>query len=55
MAVPPETYSKSALERMLEADVIKISNIMGIAASVNNLKADIIAKILRAQARKKAT
>ena len=55
MAVPSETYSKSALERMLEVDVIKISNGMGIATSVNNLKADIIAKILRAQAGKKAT
>ncbi|GLQ20182.1 3-hydroxyacyl-CoA dehydrogenase NAD-binding domain-containing protein [Algimonas porphyrae] len=50
----PTTYSKSALERMLEADVVKIANGMGIAASVDDLKADTIAKILNAQAGKKA-
>ena len=39
---------------MLEADVVKIANGMGIAASVDDLKADTIGKILDAQARKKA-
>lgn len=50
----PKAYSKSALERMLEADVVKIANGMGIAASVDDLKADTIAKILGAQSGKKA-
>lgn len=50
----PVTYSRSALERMLEADVVKIANGMGVAASVDDLKADTIAKILNAQAGKKA-
>lgn len=49
-----KAYSRSALERMLEADVVKIANGMGIAASVDDLKADTIAKILGAQAGKKA-
>ena len=47
-------YTKGALNRMLEADVVKIANSMGIAASVDDLKADTIAKILNAQAGKKA-
>jgi 3-hydroxyacyl-CoA dehydrogenase/enoyl-CoA hydratase/3-hydroxybutyryl-CoA epimerase len=51
---PKKAYSKSALERMLEADVVKIANGMGIAASVDDLKADTIAKILSAQTSKKA-
>ncbi len=50
----PKIYSKSALERMLEADVVKIANGMGIAASVDDLKADTVRKILDAQAGKKA-
>ncbi|MGJ8559856.1 MAG: 3-hydroxyacyl-CoA dehydrogenase NAD-binding domain-containing protein [Litorimonas sp.] len=50
----PKAYSKSALERMLEADVVKIANGMGIAASVDDLKADTITKILGAQSGKKA-
>ncbi|MEM7729208.1 MAG: 3-hydroxyacyl-CoA dehydrogenase NAD-binding domain-containing protein [Pseudomonadota bacterium] len=50
----PKAYTKSALERMLEADVVKIANGMGIAASVDDLKADTIAKILDAQAGKLA-
>lgn len=50
----PKAYSKSALERMLESDVVKIANGMGIAASVDDLKADTIAKILGAQSDKKA-
>jgi 3-hydroxyacyl-CoA dehydrogenase/enoyl-CoA hydratase/3-hydroxybutyryl-CoA epimerase len=49
-----KAYSKSALERMLEADVVKIANGMGIAASVDDLKADTIEKILGAQGGKKA-
>ena len=51
---PPATYTKSALERMLEADVVKIANGMGIAASVDDLKADTIRKVLDAQAGKAA-
>lgn len=47
-------YSKSALNRMLEADVVKIANAMGISASVDDLKADTIAKILSAQNGQKA-
>ena len=47
-------YTKGALNRMLEADVVKIANSMGIAASVDDLKADTISKILSAQAGKKA-
>ena len=50
----PRTYSKSALERMLEADVVKIANGMGIAASVDDRKADTISKILDAQKGKMA-
>lgn len=49
-----KAYSKSALDRMLEADVVKIANGMGIAASVDDLKADTVAKILSAQAGQKA-
>lgn len=42
-------YTKSALTKMLEKDVVKIANSMGIDASVDDLKADTIAKILAAQ------
>jgi 3-hydroxyacyl-CoA dehydrogenase/enoyl-CoA hydratase/3-hydroxybutyryl-CoA epimerase len=49
-----KTYTKSALNRMLEADVVKLANSMGISASVDDLKADTISKILDAQAGKKA-
>lgn len=49
-----KTYTKSALNRMLEADVVKIANAMGISASVDDLKADTIAKIIEAQAGRKA-
>ncbi|HHL42599.1 MAG TPA: 3-hydroxyacyl-CoA dehydrogenase, partial [Hellea balneolensis] len=45
----PAKYSKSALNKMLEKDVVKIANAMGIDASVDDLKADTIAKILEAQ------
>jgi len=48
------SYTKSELNRMLEVDVVKIANAMGIAASVDDLKADTIAKVLAAQAGKKA-
>jgi len=45
-----KTYTKSALNRMLEVEVVKIANAMGIAASVDDLKADTVAKVLAAQA-----
>jgi len=35
-----------ALNRMLEVEVVKIANAMGIAASVDDLKADTVSKIL---------
>lgn len=47
-------YTRSALSRMLEVEVVKIANAMGIAASVDDLKADTVSKILTAQAGKKA-
>lgn len=49
-----KTYTKSALTRMLEVDVVKLANAMGISASVDDLKADTVAKILAAQAGQKA-
>jgi 3-hydroxyacyl-CoA dehydrogenase/enoyl-CoA hydratase/3-hydroxybutyryl-CoA epimerase len=45
-----DSYTKSALSKMLEKDVVKIANDMGITASVDDLKADTIAKILAKQA-----
>ena len=39
---------------MLEVEVVKIANAMGLAASVDDLKADTISKILNAQGMKKA-
>ena len=48
-----KTYTKSALNRMLEVEVVKIANAMGIAASVDDLKADTVAKVLAAQAGEK--
>ena len=42
-------YSKAALDKMLEADVVKLANSMGIDAKVSDLKADTVAKILAAQ------
>ena len=42
-------YSKVALDKMLEADVVKLANSMGIDAKVSDLKADTVAKILAAQ------
>ena len=47
-------YTRSGLNRMLEVEVVKIANAMGIAASVDDLKADTVAKVLAAQAGKKA-
>ncbi len=47
-------YTRSGLNRMLEVEVVKIANAMGIAASVDDLKADTVSKILTAQAGKKA-
>lgn len=43
------TYTKSALTKMLEKDVVKLANDMGITASVDDLKADTIEKILAKQ------
>lgn len=43
------TYTKSALTKMLEKDVVALANKMGIEASVDDLKADTIAKILTKQ------
>jgi len=47
-------YTRSGLSRMLEVEVVKIANAMGIAASVDDLKADTVSKILNAQGAKKA-
>jgi 3-hydroxyacyl-CoA dehydrogenase/enoyl-CoA hydratase/3-hydroxybutyryl-CoA epimerase len=44
------TYTKSALTKMLEKDVVKLAKDMGISASVDDLKADTIDKILAKQA-----
>ncbi len=43
------TYTKSALTKMLEKDVVALANKMGIEASVDDLKKDTIAKILAKQ------
>ena len=40
------TPTKASLTRMLEKDVVALANDMGIEASVDDLKADTIAKIL---------
>ena len=52
--VERQRYTKTMLNGMLEVDVVKIANAMGIAASVDDLKKDTINKILRAQGTKKA-
>jgi len=44
------TYTKSALTKMLEKDVVALANKMGIKASVDDLKKDTIEKILAKQA-----
>ena len=45
-----KTYSKSELSKMLEKDVVALANSMGIEASVDDLKADTVQKILDKQA-----
>ena len=44
-----KSYSKSELTKILEKDVVKLANSMGIEASVDDLKADTIQKILDKQ------
>ena len=44
-----KTYTKSDLTKMLEKDVVTLANSMGIEASVDDLKADTIQKILDKQ------
>ncbi len=44
-----EAYTKSALTKMLEADLVVLAKSMGIEASVDDLKADTVAKVLAAQ------
>ena len=45
-----DSYSEAQLKKMLEKDVVKIANKMGIDATVKDLKADTISKILAKQA-----
>ena len=45
-----KSYSKSELGKMLEKDVVALANSMGIEASVDDLKADTVQKILDKQA-----
>ena len=45
-----KSYTKSALGKMREAEVVRIANGMGITATEADLKADTVAKILKAQA-----
>ena len=44
-----DSYTKSALNKMLEKDVVKIAHAMGISATVDDLKKDTIEKILTKQ------
>ncbi len=44
-----KTYKKTELTKMLEADLVKIANAKGIAATVNDLKKDTIDKIIKSQ------
>jgi len=48
-AVGKATHTKSSLGKMLEVDVVALANSMGIEASVDDLKADTIQKILDKQ------
>jgi len=48
-AIGGTNHTKSSLGKMLEVDVVKIANEMGIDASVDDLKADTIQKILDKQ------
>ncbi|WP_298917686.1 3-hydroxyacyl-CoA dehydrogenase NAD-binding domain-containing protein [uncultured Algimonas sp.] len=50
----PRAHTQGALDRMLEADVVKIANGLGIAASLDDRKAETVRKILQAQQSKKA-
>jgi len=45
----PQIHTKTSLNKLLEKDVVEIAVGMGIDASVNDLKADTIAKILAKQ------
>ncbi len=45
-----DNYTEAQLKKMLEKDVVKIANKMGIDATVKDLKADTIGKILAKQA-----
>ena len=45
-----KTYTKTDLNKMLEKDVVEIANSLGIDASVDDLKADTVQKILDKQA-----
>lgn len=49
-----KTYGKTELSKMKEVDVVAIANAMGLKASVDDLKADTIDKILVAQSAKAA-
>lgn len=40
------TYTKSSLSKMLEKDLVALATDMGLEASIDDLKADTIAKIL---------
>jgi len=48
-AVGNKTFTEAELKKMLELEVVKLANSMGIEASVSDLKADTIAKILSKQ------
>lgn len=44
-----KTYTKTDLTKMLEADLVKLANEMGIEATVDDLKADTVQKVLDKQ------
>lgn len=44
--VKKETYTKTSLSKLLEKDLVVLANNMGIKASLDDLKADTITKIL---------
>lgn len=46
---PPTKFTRKALERMTEVDVVAVANSLGIEASVRDLKADTIKAILEFQ------
>jgi hypothetical protein len=47
-------YTRSALSRILEVEVVKFANATNLNASVDDLKTDAVSKILKAQAGRKA-